>query len=903
MVPASPVPVSSAVNLTFAYVAIVYVVAVALARRGGVAFPWRIAGFFYSLTLVFFFKALVLDYINIPVDFVISLPPWAYIIPHRYKINGEMNDVALQMVPWAHLVRESWRNLHVPLWNVTAGGGYPLLGNGQSAALSPLRLISLPLSLGHSFTAEAAMKVLAALSFAFLFGRKRGYSESASAVLAVSFGFSTFIIYWLHFPHVTVAAFTPAVFYGIELLLERVDFRRIVFFAGAIVMIVFGGHPETAAHIAFFGALYVFFVMAVERRRDAAKLLGALVGGGMLAVLITLPLLVPLAEGLTKSQRFQAVQANPPGIGRADFGLAVLLFQPRFYGDVEEGTWGPVITEFTTGFAGVLGVAAFVGLLLRLVARTRWRERETFFILMVPLTVCVVLGVPVVSDLFQKLPLFSLAANGRLRMLLCWFLAVLAGAAVDRVQRGESLRYVLAGLAVTAGMLACLIWGIEYPTSWAHDNAIAAAIPSLLVLAAAALLVKSVAPPLRSVARPPRPRLGGGLSELPRPLPEAAEAAAPHSASAPHVQSDFPRPLPEAAEAAAPHFAAAPHIQSDFPRPLPEAAEAAAPHFAVEPQFVPGAAKVRWATALVVFAVTLEMCSAGIRWNAPISPRVLYPWTPMIRKVVELTRPQGAQPPPRIVGLGPVFFPNVSAIFGLQDVRAHDPMANGRYLGLLRIVAGYKTWEYFAFWTSMETTLLDYLNVRYVMTGVDQKVDPARYREVFSSKEGKVFENRDVLPRFFQVPNVILEFNQDRFVRMLSQHTAWRDTAIVHQLHVGSDQERVDLLAPRPPGSPQATLKILEAHGPDYRLEIEAARSTMIVSSEPFWPGWRIIASSGKNIEPMPVNGPFLGFLVPKGKTQVRVVYDPLQFKAAVAVSLLTILCLALYPVVKRRRA
>jgi hypothetical protein len=68
-----------------------------------------------------------------------------------------------------------------------------------------------------------------------------------------------------------------------------------------------------------------------------------------------------------------------------------------------------------------------------------------------------------------------------------------------------------------------------------------------------------------SVARPLRPRLGGGVgSNAAAPLPDAAEAAAPHLAAA--------APLPDAAEAAAPHLAAA--------APLPDAAEAAAPHSA-----------------------------------------------------------------------------------------------------------------------------------------------------------------------------------------------------------------------------------------------------------------------------------------------------------------------------------
>ena len=81
----------------------------------------------------------------------------------------------MQIVPWVHQVRESWKSLTPPLWNHFSGGGYPLLGNGQSSALSLLRFLALPLPLGRAVSAEAAMKVLIALTFTFLYCRG-GYS-------------------------------------------------------------------------------------------------------------------------------------------------------------------------------------------------------------------------------------------------------------------------------------------------------------------------------------------------------------------------------------------------------------------------------------------------------------------------------------------------------------------------------------------------------------------------------------------------------------------------------------------------------------------------------------------------------------------------------------------------------
>src|SRR5512140_510347 len=233
-------------NPTWLYVLAVYAIAVWLARRGGVDLPRRMAALFYLMALLFLFRPMTQPCVNVPVDYVQRIPPWASATNSHTVTNSEINDIALQMVPWAHAVRESWKTLHVPLWNAHAGSGYPLLANGQSAALSPLRLIALPLPLGYSFTAEAAMKFLIAMTFTYLLCRRRRYSDLAGAVAAVSFGFSSFMVVWLHFPHVTVTAFLPAVIYAVELLAERRTYGRFVFAAVIWLPLLFGGHPETA---------------------------------------------------------------------------------------------------------------------------------------------------------------------------------------------------------------------------------------------------------------------------------------------------------------------------------------------------------------------------------------------------------------------------------------------------------------------------------------------------------------------------------------------------------------------------------------------------------------------------------------------------------------------------------
>jgi uncharacterized membrane protein YfhO len=769
------------VNPTWLYVAAVYAAAIWLARRAGIAdLRWRVAAFFYLLVLIFIWRPMTGAFVNIPVDFIQTLPPWAYMHAPLKPGNSDLNDIVLQIVPWAHQVRESWRSFDAPLWNHLSGSGYPLLGNGQSSALSPLRLLALPLNLGHAMTAEAAWKILIALTFTFLYCRRRGYSELAGAAGAVSFGFATFIITWLHFPLVTVACFVPAVLYSLDLLVERRTYGRFVFGAALWAVMLYGGHPETVSHTFFIALLSLMWILAVERPfpawRDALRFVLTLGCVLTVAALLAAPFLIPFLEGLKKSKRFHELEANPNVVGYySDWPSAIVLLQPHFFGAVpHEAAWGPAVAESITGFVGMLGVGAWFAVLAHVIRRRAWRSREFFFVIAALLVLGIILAWPGISDAFHLL--FQLAANARLRLLLCLLLAFLTAALVDLLQRERAALWLIAPLVASA-ILLYLMQSTDFPSDAARDTAMLALIPSVLTLFAAAMV------PLL----PPRWRDAG---------------------------------------------------------------------------------------VMVVLALGInELWSVGRDWNPTVADRLMYPKTPLIEALDKLKNEQ--REPFRIVGTGPVFFANAPAVFGFEDIRAHDPMANGRYLGILRVLAGYETSDYFAKWTNFETRILDYLNVRYVVAPPASNLPlPERWELKYDGRDGRIFENRDVLPRFFTVDNVILEFNKDEFARRLQILNEWGNTALLDRLKVENEQMKRDFLEPRPPNSPQANLTITSAAPTDYHLRVRAPRYSLAVSSIPWWPGWKA-TRNGKRIEPIRVNGGFTGFAVPPGESEVRVWYAP----------------------------
>jgi hypothetical protein len=490
-------------NFAWLLVAAVYAGALALSRRLTRRVPWRIATLFYLLVLLFLFRPLTGRYTNLPTDVVELISPWSAGAPpgrDRTNVsNHELQDVVFQMTPWAHQVRESWRSLEVPLWNGLSGTGQPLLANMQSAALSPLRLLALPLPLGYAMAAEAAMKILVALVFMFLYLRRR-YDEVPSGIGAIAFGLGGYTIVWLHFPHATVAVFLPAVLYAIDLLAEQRTFGRFVFAAMLGPLLLFGGHPETTAHVVFFATVYAVWVAFVELREGRLAFIRTLAGICIVSALLAAPLLVPFLESMRNTVRYVDLKERPHAEGTAysDFTSLVPLFQPRFYGTRPGPAWSAnAKAETLCGFAGFLGIAAWFGLLARAIVRREWRSREPFFVIATLMAFAILDDWPYVSAPFREL--FHLALNSRMRLVFMFLAAaqtaallhhgVVWGSGRPRGPGGRPEAYttrgrlpVYATIAGGLGILAFLYFRTDFPSVEAKHVALLAMIPSVVTL-------------------------------------------------------------------------------------------------------------------------------------------------------------------------------------------------------------------------------------------------------------------------------------------------------------------------------------------------------------------------------------------------------------------------------------
>lgn len=225
--------------------------------------------------------------------------------------------------------------------------------------------------------------------------------------------------------------------------------------------------------------------------------------------------------------------------------------------------------------------------------------------------------------------------------------------------------------------------------------------------------------------------------------------------------------------------------------------------------------------ALFACALTIaELFVFTFDYNAMTDRRYYVPRLP----IIEALRRHAPAEPFRVLGLDWVLLPNAAEQYGLEDVRGSDPMEWGEYARFFRQLEMPDASIDVKRVANVDQPLIDQLNIRYVLTEPGVALS-AKWRRVYSGRDGELFENTRVLPRFF----------------------AFGGAARVRVRRDGPAR---------------------------FTLTVDAAEPTFIGSSQPAIPGWHV-RIGGIRAAVSRVYGVFLGFRVPRGTSKVVVDFRP----------------------------
>jgi hypothetical protein len=406
-------------------------VALAL-RRWFAPLPWSVVGLALALTLGFLHGAIFTRALPVPVDEVMRSYPYRGVFGDVTSRNALTNDTVKQILPWMQVVREELLHGRLPLWNRHQFAGYPLLANGQSAPFAPLFLATLFVPLPDQLIAMAGLKLFLAIVFAWMFLRDEGVSPIAAFFASALFAFSVFQTVYLYYPLGTVSAMLPAAAFATIGCARHRERRWFVLLAIITATVLASGHPETAVHIGIACAL----LLAIDWKSPLRPLLAALAGAALSA-----PAWVPVLEQVLLSARVAALAATAhPSLHPY---VAYLFLNPDAFGNPARGTWSWVSNYSVVAptYLGLIPLALLPG------ARGR---RELTLVTTSALLFIVAMNWTPFGHALNAIPPLSLIAPDRLRVVVLFFVAIVAARVLDRTRKVE---VIVTGVAILAGAI------------------------------------------------------------------------------------------------------------------------------------------------------------------------------------------------------------------------------------------------------------------------------------------------------------------------------------------------------------------------------------------------------------------------------------------------------------------
>jgi hypothetical protein len=139
----------------------------------------------------------------LPADMLLRMEPWRHYaaeVPEIGWVQNPMLDPIQQYYPWRTYAARTVRSGELPLWNPYMFCGAPFVGNGQSAVFYPVNALFYLMWPARAFGYTAALNLLLAGAFTFLFLRSMEQRRWASLLGAIVFSYCGFMVVWLEFP-------------------------------------------------------------------------------------------------------------------------------------------------------------------------------------------------------------------------------------------------------------------------------------------------------------------------------------------------------------------------------------------------------------------------------------------------------------------------------------------------------------------------------------------------------------------------------------------------------------------------------------------------------------------------------------------------------------------------------
>ncbi len=246
-----------------------------------------------------------------------------------------------------------------------------------------------------------------------------------------------------------------------------------------------------------------------------------------------------------------------------------------------------------------------------------------------------------------------------------------------------------------------------------------------------------------------------------------------------------------------------------------------------------------------------------------------FPRVPMVEFLASQAHPF------RVVGEEAAVFPATNIFAGVEEIRTHDAIERRDYVAFLDRTCGYDPKPYFKQIRNVEAPVLDFLNVRFLVSGDSARAESQRWRRVYSGPDGSVLENSRVLPRVF-APDRLRIVAASRVAEVpLPEDWSREATLVANRENLSESNAPAEVLDYR------ETTNQVRFHA----RPLDPGRQTVLVTSLVDDGGWSATGDRGTPLPIFRANAVFLALLLPAGAQAVTLDYRPPGFRPGLAVS------------------
>ncbi|HUF17190.1 MAG TPA: hypothetical protein VMS12_04005, partial [Thermoanaerobaculia bacterium] len=351
--------------------------------------------------------------------------------------NGTLNDIATSYLTLMNMVRADPGSFH---WNRYVAAGIPGFGSAGAAVLSPFVFVPVVLLPFWLFcTGILLLKINLPFFFGYLWLREErlGKIPAAAGAIALS-GSGIYAVWWL-WPSSNAIALYPALLLLVARLMHG---KRISIALSGLLAVSFAlsGYVATIAYGAWMALLYSIFLALQQRSLPRRQLAKTLAGAGI-GALIASPFILPFIGFLRRTGYLAGRENVSSEIFYPIEHLAAFLDPYRLGNPVANLWYGDVRLGSSNNFVEATIFVGIMPLLLIVPALFHRRGRSRFFWLAFGLIVLGgMFGTPVIKSLLDGLPGLQYSPLPRLRFLLPVSVAYLAACGIAMLMRALSIR-------------------------------------------------------------------------------------------------------------------------------------------------------------------------------------------------------------------------------------------------------------------------------------------------------------------------------------------------------------------------------------------------------------------------------------------------------------------------------